>query len=196
MKMLKYKEYQAIRESNPAFILNQIGKIAFNRVKAGEQYQYLEIIIAQLMCAFTMEAVLNNLGKKLFEDWEEKERSSNYKDKLKKIAKLTGLDKGLGSEPFQLLSEIFNFRNNLVHAKSSKHHAKEIRQEQIGEDGFPIVQDIPGLLADWEKLCSIDTAEKWRKAVDSMSSMLSTSAKCENPIKINGVLDTWGEIKT
>lgn len=196
MEKTKYKKYQATRESTPAFTLNQIGKIAFNRAKNGERYQYLDIITAQLMCAFTMEAVLNHLGKKLFEDWEVMERCLKPKDKLIIIAERSGLGKVLGSRPFQFLTEIFKFRDDLVHAKLLKHHAKEIRQEQIGEDGFPIVQDIPDLSTDWEKLCSIDTAEKWREAVESMSSRLSEAAKCPNPIVYDGPIDTWAKIET
>jgi len=196
MEKTKYKEYQAMRESNPAFILNQIGKIAFNRAKAGKRYQYLDIIISQLMCAFSMEAALNHLGKKLFEYWEEVERDLKFDTKLLIIARHIGFDISRGLEPFQLLSEIIGFRNNLVHAKSSKHPAKEIHQNEIGEDGFPIVNRIPELLTDWEKLCSIDTAEKWLKAVDRMSSELSEAAKYQNPIKIGGIVDTWGVIET
>lgn len=192
-----YKKYIATRESIPAFTLNQIGKIAFNRAKNGERYQYLEIITAQLMCALTMEAVLNHIGKKLFEeDWEKVERHLTPKEKLKKIAKRSDLDIDLKSIPFKFFTEIFKFRDNLVHAKSSKHSANKIHQSKIDEDGFPMVHSIPELSTDWEKLCSIDTAEKWRKAVDSMSSRLSEAAKCQNPIKIGDIIDTWGELES
>ncbi len=197
MEKTKYKKYQATREPTPAFTLNQIGKIAFNRAKNGERYQDLEIITAQLMCALTMEAVLNHIGKKLFEkDWEEVERSLNPKDKLKIIAEHSGVNIDLGSRPFQFLTENFKFRDDLVHAKSSKHFAEEIDQSKIDEDGFPMAHSIPELSTDWEKLCSIDTAEKWRKAVDSMSSRLSEAAKCQNPIKIGDIIDTWGELES
>lgn len=202
MEKMKYKKYQATRESTPAFILNQIGKIAFNRAKNGERYQDLDIITAQLMCALTMEAVLNHIGKKLFEEdlnkpeeWKEVE-GFNPKDKLKKIIERFGLDIDLGSRPFQFCTEIFTFRNNLAHAKSSKHFAKEIHQSKIDENGFPIVHSIPELMADWEKLCGIDTAEKWREAVESMSSILSKASKSHDPIKIGGPIDVWSELES
>jgi hypothetical protein len=192
---MKYKKYQAARESNPAFTLNQIGKIAFNRAKAGERYQQLEIITAQLMCALTMEAVLNHLGKKLFENWEEIERRLSPKDKLKMIAERAGLEIDLGSRPFQFLPEIFGFRDNLVHAKYSRLSASKIHESEIDENGFPVVQSVQELLTDWEKLCSIETAEKWRKAVESISSVLSEAARCQDPIKVDGAIDTWGELE-
>ena len=44
--------------------------------------------------------------------------------------------------------------------------------------------------------CSIDTAEKWRKAVENMSSILSKAAKCDDPIKIGGAIDTYGELES
>jgi len=196
MEKKKYKKYQAVRESNPAFTLNQIGKIAFNRAKAGERYQQLEVISVQLMCALTMEAVLNHIGKKLFEDWEKVERKLSPKDKLIMVAKHSELEIDLGSRPFQFLPEIFRFRDSLVHAKSSKHFANKIHENNIDENGFPIIQSIDELSTDWEKLCSIETAKKWRKAVDNISSILSEAAKCDDPIKIGDVIDTWGEIET
>jgi len=191
MKKMKYK---AAREFNPAFDLNQIGKIAFNRAKSGERYQRLEIITAQLLCALTMEAVLNILGKRLFENWEEIERGLNHKKKLQKIAKHLKID--LGSSPFQLLPEIFTFRDSLVHARPSIHFTNVFHESTTDENGFPIIQGIPELLTDWEKLCNIETAERWRKAVEMMSSILSEAAQCPDPIKIDGAIDTWGEIET
>ena len=151
MGRIKYKKYQAVRESIPAFTLNQIGKVALNRAKAGERYQYLEIITSQLMCGLTLEAVLNYIGKKLSDNWEERERKLSIEKKIKEIAKGIGLDKQLDSYPFQLRHEISDFRNKIVHAKSSKHVAKEIRQDQIDEDGFPIVPSVSELMTDWEK---------------------------------------------
>lgn len=192
---MKYKKYQVIREANPAFTLNQIGKIAFNRAKADERYQQLEIITVQLICALTMEAVFNHLDKKLFEDWERVERSLKPKDKLKMIAHHTGLEIDLGSRPFQFLPEIFGFRDSLVHAKYSKLSASTISEGEIDENGFPIVQSVHELLTDWEKLCSMETAEKWRRAIESISSVLSEAAKCQDPIKVEGPIDTWGELE-
>ena len=221
MEKTKYKNYQAARESNPAFILNQIGKIAFNRAKASEQYRQLEIITAQLMCALTMEAILNYLGKRLFKNrgeierclsknrrnkfqkdnheftnWEDIERNLTPKEKLKMIAKQSDLEIDLCLSPFQHFSEIFWFRDNLVHAKSSRHFAQVIEQDAIDENGFPIINDVPELSTDWEKLCNINTSEKWRKAVLSMSSKLSNATKCQDPIKIDGAIDTWGDIES
>lgn len=73
-----YRKYKVVREFNPAFDLNQIGSIESNRAKAGERYQCLNIITAQLMCALTMEAVLNIQGKRLFSDWENIERRLSH----------------------------------------------------------------------------------------------------------------------
>lgn len=217
---MKYIKYSAARESNPAFDLNQIGSIAFKRAKIGERYQRLEIITALLMCALSMEAALNYLGKRLFDDreeiarclsknlakksrpnvvefnkWEDIERSLSPKEKLKMVAKYSKIEKDLGSWPFQTFSEIFDFRDNLVHAKSSHHFSQEIQQDAIDENGFPKINDVAELSTDWEKLCNIETAEKWREAVYSMSSKLSIASGCQDPLIIGGAVDTWGEIK-
>jgi hypothetical protein len=106
------------------------------------------------------------------------------------------LEIDLGSRPFQYLPEIFKFRDNLVHAKSSKHFAPEVKQSDIDENGFPMVDKVTELTTDWEKFCNIDTAEKWRNAVYSISSILSKAAKCQDPVRIDSAIDTWGEIET
>lgn len=215
-----YKNIKAAREYNPAFTLNQIGKIAFIRAKSGERYQQLDIITAQLMCALSMEAALNYLGKRLFDDrkeivrcmskkcaeklrkkkieinnWEDIERCISPNEKLKMVAKYSKIEKDLGSWPFQTFPEIIDFRNNLVHAKSSQHFSLKIHQDAIDDNGFPKINDVPELLTDWEKLCNIETAEKWREAVYSMSSKLSKASECPDPIIIGDQVDTWGEIK-
>ncbi len=220
METKKYKKYQAARESNPAFTLNQIGKCAYNRAKAGERYQQLEIITAQLMCALTMEAALNYLGMQLFKNkeeiercldkkrvqklqennnefnnWEEVERVLTPKEKLNMIAKLSDLEINLNSSPFQYFSIIFKFRDDLVHAKSSNHFSSTIKPSEIDKNGFPMINKVPELTTDWEKLCSIKNAEKWRNAVCSMSYTLSTAANCQDPIIIDGAIDTWSEIE-
>lgn len=216
---MKYKKFSAARESNPAFDLNQIGKIAFNRAKAGERYQRLELITTQLMCALTMEAVLNHLGKQLFNNkeeiercldikrlkklqennveitnWEEVERILTPKEKLRMIAKYSNMEINLSSSPFQDFSKIFEFRDNLVHAKSSYHFATTVKQSDIDKNGFPMINKVSKLTTDWEKLCNVRTAEKWRNAVHNMSSTLSNAANCQDPIIIGGAIDTWGEI--
>lgn len=191
---MKYRKYKAAREVNPAFDLNQIGKIAFNRAKARERYQRLNIITAQLMCALTMEAVLNILGKRLFENWEENEHRFSHKNKLEKIAKYLQID--LDAGPFHLYPDIFRFRNNLVHAKPSMHFTNIFHENAIDKNGFPVIQDIPELLTDWEKVLNIETAKRWRKAVEQMSAILSEAAKCQNPINVDGAIDLWGELET
>ena len=193
MDKMKYRKYKVVREFNPAFDLNQIGSIAFNRAKAGERYQRLNIITAQLMCALTMEAVLNILGKRLFPDWENIERRLSHKEKLQKVAKYLKID--LRSDPFQLFQKIFKFRDDLVHAKPSIHFTDVFHESATDENDFPVIENIPELLTDWEKLCNLETVEKWRKAVEKMSSVLSEAAKCQDPVKIGGAVDIWGEIE-
>lgn len=142
------------------------------------------------MCALTMEAVLNILGKRLFPDWENIERCLNHKEKLQKVANYLKID--LGSDSFQLFQKIFKFRDNLVHAKPSIHFTDVFHESAADENGFPVIENIPELLTDWEKLCNLEIAEKWRKAVKKMSSVLSEAAKCQDPVKIGGAVDIWG----
>jgi hypothetical protein len=220
MEKKKYKKLSAARESNPAFDLNQIGGIALGRAKAEERYKRFEIITALLMCALSLEAALNYLGQRLFDNgeaierclsknrankfrergveyqnWEDIERSLSPKEKLQMIAKFSGLENNLGGWPFQSFSDIFGFRDNLVHAKPSHHFVQDVQPDAIDEHGTLIIDDIAELSTDWEKLCTVETAEKWRKAIYGMSSTLSQASKCQDPIKIDGAVDTWGELE-
>jgi hypothetical protein len=62
--IIKYAE----RDVTPAFILHQIGRYALLKAQITEKGSLLEIITALLMCPLTMEAVLNHVGQKLFDE--------------------------------------------------------------------------------------------------------------------------------
>jgi hypothetical protein len=128
-------------------------------------------------------------------NWEEVERILTPKEKLRTIAKYSNLDINLNTSPFQDFSKIFEFRDNLVHAKSSYHFATTVKQSEIDENGFPMINKVSRLTADWEKLCTVKTAEKWRTALYGMSSTLSNAANCQDPVIIDGAIDIWGEIE-
>ena len=135
------------------------------------------------------------MSKNEFNNWEEVERILTPKEKLKMIAKHSSLEINLNSSPFRDFSKIFEFRDNLVHAKSSYHFSETVNPNEIDENGFPMINKVSKLTTDWEKLCNVKTAEKWRNAVYSMSSTLSNAANCQDPVIIGGVIDTWGEIE-
>ena len=194
--MTKYEDYQAVRKTNPAFLLNHIGRAALERAKLEEKHKSYNIIIAQLMCSFTIEAVVNCLGLEKLENWKSIEKNLSVKQKILLISEICKFTVDFGSNPFQKLSEIIEFRNNLVHAKPSTHSVKEISEEQLDENDFPKVSSIPDLLSKWEQKIDVDTALQWRNEVDDMCKILSDKTECMNPIVFGDIVDTWGQTKT
>ena len=194
--MKKYKEYHVSRNSNPAFLLNHIGRNALELAKEGEGYLIYNLITAQVMCSFTLEAAVNYLGQKLIENWQIIERGLSVKQKIILIAEFSGFDVDFGSEPFQYLTEMVRFRNDIVHARPSSTFSNDIQDHQIDSDGFPKVSTIPALQTKWEQYCNIGIAEKWLKAVKDICSYLSENTECLNPIVFGDMIDTWACLDT
>jgi len=186
--------HQATRHVTPAFTLNQVGGYALEKARLTEEGSLLEITTALLMCPLTLEAVLNQVGHKLFvEDdqdpkrWAEVERSSP-RDKVKAIAKRLGIKVDLGRKPFNLFTQMFEFRSELAHAKSMKLTVTDVPAGSLDDD--PGLADIPGLQACWEVRCNLDTAIRWREATAQMSQFLCGVADVGNPL-VGGYTTTW-----
>jgi hypothetical protein len=58
----------AEREVTPAFTLRKISAYALSKADKTNEGSFLEITTALLMCPLTMEAVLNHVGQKLFDE--------------------------------------------------------------------------------------------------------------------------------
>ncbi len=195
-----YKKYSARREINPAFLLNQIGKLALSNINNKSKYQLLNIITIQLMCSFTMEAVLNHIGEKVYikrkmdKEWEKVERYEP-RQKLDSIAQIINLHIDYNSIPFGNFQALFTFRDHLVHGKTVVLVKDEIRNSQIDEDNFPIIKKIPEIQACWEKNISKENANQWRASVSEMAKVLSEKANTYDPIVFADFINTSGEIQ-
>ncbi len=179
---------RAERKDTPAFILNQIGKYALVKAESTKKGEELEIITALLMCALSMEAVLNHVGGHIFCDeaqepllWSAIERLSP-RDKLNVMTERCNLHLDLGVRPFQDFRFMFKFRDDVVHPKPMKFAADYIQENICNVDEPP---DMPDLQAWWERQCDIATVKKWRESVEKMSDELCKAAHCLNPLHIS-----------
>jgi hypothetical protein len=195
-----YNKYSARREINPAFILNQIGKTALKRIEEKQKYKQLDIIIVQLMCGFSLEAALNHIGGKIYSKnksdisiWKEVEWY-NPNDKLNNIAEKLGISIDYSKKPFCYFNEIFKYRNRLVHGRTVILVYEDIKNINIDEDNFPIIDKIPEMKTKWEKVLSFNNAEKWRESVLQITQILCEKAETYNPIRTNDFIDTSGQI--
>jgi hypothetical protein len=68
--------------------------------------------------AFTLEAYLNHVGSKVFRSWEDFEQCIGPKQKLNLIGEHLDVTINYGIRPWQIMKELFNFRNAIAHGKS------------------------------------------------------------------------------
>jgi hypothetical protein len=184
----------AKREVTPAFTLNKIGEYALKKAEETERGSQLELITALLMCALSLEAVLNHVGAHLFikeaeepQIWDAVERVCPRK-KPDAIAERCNLTLDFGARPFQDFGPMFKFRDNIVHAKTMHLIAEQVPLKMVEADGD--LSEVPALQVPWECKCNVEIAKRWRESVYQMSDMLCTAAHCLDPIQIGG-FSTW-----
>jgi len=177
--------FTASRTVTPAFTLNSIGTYALEKAAANPEGSQLEIVTAVLMCALSMEAVLNAVGAHLFLDcseepciWKAIERLSP-RLKLEAIAERSGLQLDLGSLPFQDFTPMFKYRDDLVHAKTMRLSSTDVVFEMI-HTGFSGVTE---LLAPWEQQSTVEIAARWRNSLHDMADTLCARSGCDNPLR-------------
>ena len=73
--------------------------------------------------AFALEAYLNHIGPKLFPDWSKLERLGP-RNKLKKVAEHLAL-KVDGNRPWQVMEDLFGYRNDIAHGRSAQQTSTE-----------------------------------------------------------------------
>jgi len=194
-----YKEYSANREINPAFVLNQIGKLAYSRAEKSLSPLQSDIITVQLMCALTMEATLNFIGNRIFTK-EKKEHiwtlieRCEPREKLNLIIKELDIRIDFSLAPFNNFESFFTFRNMFVHGKTAFYVKDKIKENQIDDDNFPIIDNIVEMQAKWEKNISLKNAKIWRNSVYEISDIISEKAKVYNPVRIGDFITTSGEL--
>ena len=120
--------------------------------------------------AFTFEAYLNHLGSTLFKSWDDLEQLSPMK-KLNVIAERLELTVQFGEKPFQIIKQLFSFRNKIAHGKS-----------ELVEDGLTVPMADPGdalhtiPMTSWEEFCTLQTATLVKRNVETSITLLHNKA--------------------
>lgn len=136
--------------------------------EAGSFHQFMASLV---FTAFTLEAYLNHAGPKLFQCWEDSERLCPKK-KLNLIAEHLGVTINYGTRPWQVMKDLFGFRNTIAHGKSRvfKPPVKVISLEEHEAD-------ISMVRTKWELFCTQTNAEGARADVEKMVYTLYEAAK-------------------
>ena len=137
--------------------------------KKVDEGQYHLIMSSLVFKAFTIEAYFNHVGRKIFDDWKDVERNLSPKNKLDKISKKFEIKIDYGCRPWQLIDEIFTFRNDIAHGKS----LDIVQSETVAQDKYDKGYD---LKTEWEKYCTMKNLERADKEISNIVHMIHDAA--------------------
>ena len=123
-----------------------------------------------VLASFLVEAYANHAGAVLDQNWNSIERKiGNTFNKLDHIASKLNTKIDWDRPPFQLLRDIFAFRDSIAHGKT----LTLTEPERIGTGVVALsAADVPR--ADWERRCEPTTVRQWIEAVEEMIRYLHT----------------------
>lgn len=126
----------------------------------GNIHQFMASIV---FTAFTFEAYLNHIGPNVFNCWQDLERLKP-REKLNIIAEKLMLNINYGIRPWQIMTQLFAFRNRIAHGKSEIVKSQEIVSYDVQSDNKL------GTMAPtkWEEYCTQENAIRSREDVQSM----------------------------
>lgn len=130
--------------------------------------QYYTIMSSILFSAFSFEAYLNHLGSKRIPFWDEIE-SIRVLDKYNVLAKQFSINPDYGRKPYQILKELFKFRNSLAHGKS------KILTYSAVVDATVNVHDYEPH-EHWEEFCTLENAKLVRVEIEKLITELNIAA--------------------
>ena len=139
--------------------------------KESPKGSYHHFIASLVFTAFTLEAYLNHIGPQIFECWDSIERLSP-KDKLNVVADKIGLEIDYGIRPWQVMKNLFGFRNDIAHGKSIKVN----ETITLKADTFDDNEIHAWAKTRWEKYCTEKNAQRARKDVAKIILLLHDSA--------------------
>jgi len=129
-----------------------------------------------LFTAFTLEAYLNHIGEKIFLCWADLERLSP-RQKLNVIAERLDVKVDYGRRPWQIVKELFAFRNAVAHGKTENltESEKNIPLERYSDDDFHEL--VP---TEWEKYSTQQNAVRAREDVEKILKTMHAAAGFED----------------
>jgi hypothetical protein len=187
--MKRHFQIKATRQVYPWVLLWNRCRWSHEDAGGADESQYLHLI-SMLLCAFTLEAFLNHLLRfKYPGDWRSFESESTPDEKLDEVARLLNLDPEKGVRPFQTFHDIFQFRNDLV-------HAKPVTLEDTFD--FPIHEFLTGEetppfpLTKWENSLTVDRATMFFEDTAAMMLVLYSHADLgEDPLGDSFSRTSW-----
>ena len=161
------------REVNAFAELSHANWVLLENTEKQSEGWFYECMTAILMAAFKFEAYLNHLGAILFPYWDQMERLP-HRRKLNIICSHLRIDRATGERPYQTLTDLFRFRNAVVHGRSEYLDPPEsVEVGQIEE----LRRKKP--LTCWEELCTVEFARQTYEDTEAIVEQMHTSAGLE-----------------
>lgn len=130
--------------------------------------RYFTLMSSILLRAFAFEAYLNDLGAKTFEFWEEVD-SIRVLDKYNLFCKHLKIDADYSRRPYQTLTELFKFRNEMAHGRSCLINVT--KEVSSSEDPFDYIPK-----PKWKEYCNLKNAERVKKDIEKIIIQLHEQA--------------------
>ena len=138
----------------------------------GSFHQFMASLV---FTAFTLEASLNHIGQKVFNCWNDLENLTPKK-KLSIISEKLDVKINYAEKPWQVMQEIFKFRNYIAHGKSeSINTTVEMPLHKFSDKKFGEL-----LETNWMEYCTQQNAERAREDVEKIVKILYAAGSFEN----------------
>ena len=125
--------------------------------------------------AFYLEALLNWLGPQLIPHWKYLERLKP-KEKLDLLNDLIHVTPDYGSPPWQIVKDLFAFRNYIAHGKPERLNAEGMEDLNDFLDG-KLGQTIQ---TEWERFCTEENAARAKEDIEKIANLLYEKAEVKH----------------
>jgi hypothetical protein len=177
--MAKKVRVQAERKINTYSSLFIASRHHLDRAEKREAGSFYDAMASLLFSAFTLEAYLNHLGKYTFSHWEYLERLTPL-EKIELLTHYFNIEINYGHRPYQTVTLLFKFRNDIVHGKTEELKIDKVVKESQRES-------VKSLETRWEQYCTLNNARKARDDVKQIVEQLNNVSGVEGSLAIMGI---------
>jgi len=138
-----------------AIVINQCERAKVEQ----DVYKFKAILPSMAFSVFSVEALCNLYGSQLFPPWDHFE-STSFIGKIVMISDFLGVQVDFSKEPWQIINQMKNFRNSLVHAKPHRVPENHEIDECVPNKLLPYPRSKKSILS----YSSIENAERFERA--------------------------------
>jgi len=171
---MKNNEFRNLvfRNVNSYSILYEIAETSYKQAFELEYGSFQNLLISMLFCGLTLEGFFNHIGRKFDPEWELKEQKLSRKKSNILVFSLIDYEVDKRQKPFCYLSTIFDFRDQIVHPKTTNFKIENARMDKNNEN--PILPS-----TKWETMIRKETAKNFLDNTREMIRLMYEKAKLQ-----------------